>query len=628
MKPTFSDKSTMSVDRMKQLAPAQFHLLVKMHLSFLLDLSMDECNCNFLHDSSPITTPSKSLKNFSVTPRRKVTAPSALATPNAKGVMEGAPLTMEGVCQVSQIIEHLRRPANLKVEGLFRKHGNVKKQQTLKERLNKGISIDLDSGEFSIHECAATLKKFLSDLSEPLLTDAYYKAHCQVTSLSTDEEEEKLVEKKINALQLLFLLIPEANLILLKDLLKLLHSVVENSDVNKMNSQNLATVFATHILCPRRLTPDALQSNHQLYIKAVSFMIDHGEKLFTVPPKLLKDIEMFWTVNVEKDLSSNRQIFGPTNSPVVNTIYSFVDRQKTKEASLTSTTQTALAELYAQVQAMPESAQKKRLINKLNDANGCGTPSISTKKRRRAEASSKLKNLLTPRASKKKEGKHHGSYNIDTRARKLNESEVTPVSSYKRQDSRGNSAGLVTFTAPPPVDQDGASPELKAQSTPKCRPPPPPPRVSSLKKERPQTSRPSFDDRDFLHTPRCRKPMAIGLSPMLEQTCTDDEELPEINEEKSIKQDVSTSSSIIEAEAKLLLASDVDPSDSLMFCLDGGDPENLNEERQETPLKNKTPNVLKQNRKRSITELGGPNPLVKSTTPLKNCENVYIETDF
>ena len=67
----------------------------------------------------------------------------------SKGVMEGGPLTFEGVCQVFQIIEYLKRPSNLKVEGLFRKHGNLKKQQTLKERLNKGIVIDLDSGMLS-----------------------------------------------------------------------------------------------------------------------------------------------------------------------------------------------------------------------------------------------------------------------------------------------------------------------------------------------------------------------------------------------------------------------------------------------------------------------------------------------
>ena len=65
----------------------------------------------------------------------------------------------------------------------------------------------MDSGDFTVHECAGTLKNFLSDLSEPLLTDAYYSAHCQVVSLTGND----VIEKQVQALQLLFLLIPEAN---------------------------------------------------------------------------------------------------------------------------------------------------------------------------------------------------------------------------------------------------------------------------------------------------------------------------------------------------------------------------------------------------------------------------------
>ena len=52
------------------------------------------------------------------------------------------------------------------------------------------------SGEFTVHECASTLKTFLSDLPEPLLTDAYYKAHCQVANMNDVE----FVSKKIQCL--------------------------------------------------------------------------------------------------------------------------------------------------------------------------------------------------------------------------------------------------------------------------------------------------------------------------------------------------------------------------------------------------------------------------------------------
>ena len=89
-------------------------------------------------------------------------------------------IVLQHYCQVYQIIEYLGRPHNIVQEGLFRKHGNLKKQQALKERLNKGVALNLDEEEFSVHECAAVLKHFLAILPEPLLTDACYRAHCQV----------------------------------------------------------------------------------------------------------------------------------------------------------------------------------------------------------------------------------------------------------------------------------------------------------------------------------------------------------------------------------------------------------------------------------------------------------------
>ena len=43
--------------------------------------------------------------------------------------MEGATLTMEGVCQIFQIIQFLDRTNNIEQIGLFRKTGNLQKQK-------------------------------------------------------------------------------------------------------------------------------------------------------------------------------------------------------------------------------------------------------------------------------------------------------------------------------------------------------------------------------------------------------------------------------------------------------------------------------------------------------------------
>jgi hypothetical protein len=107
-------------------------------------------------------------------------------------------------------------------------------------------------------------------------------------------------------------------------------------------------------------------------------MIEEADILFDVPDKVVQDVLAHGDSKLNrgpvKPLPSGAK--NSVQSPVVNTIFSFVDRQRTKEVTCESTTDTALAELYAQVQAMPESAQKKRLIAKLNDANGYGTPKI------------------------------------------------------------------------------------------------------------------------------------------------------------------------------------------------------------------------------------------------------------
>ncbi|QQP52781.1 Putative LOC100114766, partial [Caligus rogercresseyi] len=228
--------------------------------------------------------------------------------------------------------------------------------QSLRERLNKGLSIDLDDEEFSVHEVASVFKSFLADLPEPLLTDSYYGAHVQVTGLE-DEDPKRSTP----------LSTPQGHA-------PILHKVSRHQDRNKMSASNLGTVFSTHILCPRKISAEALKSNHVLLTKSVGFMIQRAPELFDVPDQLTTDIKLYWNQRKKNAGSLAVSEPSPPGSPVVNTVFTFVDRRTTKEVSKESSTDTALAALYAHVQALPESAQKKKLIQRLNDANGCGTP--------------------------------------------------------------------------------------------------------------------------------------------------------------------------------------------------------------------------------------------------------------
>jgi len=430
------------VRKMKACEPDHYTGLVRMHLSFLLDLATADTDCDV---SAIWDTKQESKDSVDSRIKKAFATPMSISKKKIKGVMDGVPLTQEGVCQVYQIIEYLGRPHNITQEGLFRKHGNLKKQQALKERLNKGVPLNLDEEEFSVHECAAVLKHFLAILPEPLLTDACYRAHCQVPALRREgadlEEVEKVVERQISCVQLLFQLIPEVNLNLLHDLLKFLSNVARHESDNRMNADNLGTLFSTNILCPRKLSPETLQSNHQLLSKAVTFMIEHAEKLFELPEKLCKDVQNY--VNQKDKMSTpknkkGRKIGTPEQgSPVVSTIFTFVDREASLKAQQGNQTDQALAQLYAHVQSMPESAHKRRLVAKLNDANGRGTPEVATSgsvrtigrvaARQRRRSGEGFINLLTPRRKRP----ITGSYSV----KGARNGKLEPSHSFRRQTS-------------------------------------------------------------------------------------------------------------------------------------------------------------------------------------------------
>lgn len=136
--------------------------------------------------------------------------------------------------------------------------------------------------------------------------------------------------------------------------------------------------------------------------KVVSFMIKQGPTLFHIPAQLATDIRAYCssrdkrTLVPKKDVSEKVQysikcvqisIFNhiylvqlnesTCDGMAAKTVFTFVDREKTAEASASANpTEAALAQLYAHIQSLPESSKKRKLIKQFNKENGQGTPQL------------------------------------------------------------------------------------------------------------------------------------------------------------------------------------------------------------------------------------------------------------
>ncbi|XP_024145896.1 rho GTPase-activating protein 19 isoform X1 [Oryzias melastigma] len=293
-----------------------------------------------------------------------------------KGFVFGSPLTDGCIAQIYQLIEYLSR--NLHVEGLFRVPGNSVRQQTLKELLNSGADVDLHSGDFHPNDVATLLKTFLGELPEPLLTHRHFNAHLKIADMTLfDEHGNKTTvpnkERQIEALQLLFLLLPPANRSLLKLLLDLLYHTAKLQDKNKMSAHNLALMFAPHVLWPRHMTAADLKDHLKTLNTSMAFLIKHSQKLFRAPLYLREFARVHFSGTRTLQSKDDLELLAASSSPAPRTVFprkrAAVLAPPPQEACGSPAqqyTDEALKELFRHVhQNMPDSAKKKKLVRQL-----------------------------------------------------------------------------------------------------------------------------------------------------------------------------------------------------------------------------------------------------------------------
>ncbi|XP_066278270.1 rho GTPase-activating protein 19-like isoform X4 [Branchiostoma lanceolatum] len=302
-----------------------------------------------------------------------------LAKKKAGGVF-GAPLTEEGLAQIHQLIDFLGNHTH--VEGIFRIPGNSHRQQRLKDSLNSGVDIDLDLGEFTPHDVASVLKIFLGELPEPLLTTRHYPAYLQVPdmmlfdkSVKTDKPNK---ERQIETYQLLFWLLPNVNRKLLQAVLSLLYKTAQaqKDHKNRMSAHNLGVMFAPHVLWPRSLTIADLKDNVNKLNGAVAFIIKHSQRVFLAPVQLRAQCRLHYAAKEKSAAQQKTASSGNTASPSDEVAQTRAKKRPHEDAESKTQTDLALAQLYAHVQAMPDSHKKRKYVKQFNDHSNCtpGSP--------------------------------------------------------------------------------------------------------------------------------------------------------------------------------------------------------------------------------------------------------------
>ncbi|XP_071997470.1 T-cell activation Rho GTPase-activating protein-like isoform X3 [Engystomops pustulosus] len=220
----------------------------------------------------------KAVISWPFTFRRSSTLSESSNPPELKTTLFDQPLSI--ICEEDNLpkpicgILTILRMQGPQTEGIFRKAANERARKELKDDLNYGRDVDLKSK--SVHLLAVVLKDFLRGIPNQLLSsELYNKWMCALEKLSL---EEKIEEMKSTAE-----ILPKPNLIMLQHLICVLHHISKASDINKMDSRNLAVCIAPTMLIPqvdKELPLEILKELNEKVTALVEFFIDHCFELF------------------------------------------------------------------------------------------------------------------------------------------------------------------------------------------------------------------------------------------------------------------------------------------------------------------------------------------------------------
>ncbi|XP_053882402.1 rho GTPase-activating protein 11A-like isoform X1 [Malaclemys terrapin pileata] len=166
-------------------------------------------------------------------------------------------------------------------EGLFRKSGSFVRLKTLKSQLDQGENCLPAALPCDV---AGLLKQFFRELPEPILPTDLQEALFKAQHLEKEE--------KNTATVLLSCLVADRTIDTLRYFFNFLRNVSLRSNENKMDSRNLAVIFAPNLLHSSDNEKMSVNTEKKLRLQAavVQTLIDHAADIGRVPEFILEKI--------------------------------------------------------------------------------------------------------------------------------------------------------------------------------------------------------------------------------------------------------------------------------------------------------------------------------------------------
>jgi len=156
-----------------------------------------------------------------------------------------------------------------------RSPGRVSVVRSLREAFDAGGLRPSLTG-VDVHSVASLLKSYLCALPQPIIPTMYYDRVMHIVTRERPLDADAAVSALSDAIHQL----PCANYDLLRYLCEFLHSVAQCSEVNRMTSANLATVFSACVIKPEVDDPALLAGTAANRTTAVQDMIEHFSHIF------------------------------------------------------------------------------------------------------------------------------------------------------------------------------------------------------------------------------------------------------------------------------------------------------------------------------------------------------------